>query len=138
MPANTPIPTKSTGNVLGAGDWNDLVPLNTSAAMYSCSTAWIGAPPANNAPNFQWQAGTFVTGSDAAAHVVVNFSAFPTGVVFCNAWQSDITYLSGMLIPAPSVSGTNGAWTFYFVNTTTGAGIISSSPIHVDFLILGF
>jgi len=138
MPTNTPIATVSTGTV-GTAAWaNSVANLNTATGLFAVAGVWSGSPPPTNAPNFYFQAGTFTASSDSNAHINVTFSAFPNGLVWVLAWQGDITYLNGNLIADPTNGISTSNMYFYFVDTTTGAGITSSSSIHVNYLALGF
>ena len=83
MPTNTSIATKSTGNVLAAGDWNALTVLNTTLALFKTSTTGsAGAtPPAVTAPNFLVQAGYNVLTFASASGTLTFPSAFPNGIL---------------------------------------------------------
>lgn len=82
MPTNVPIVTHSTGDVLSASNWNNLTVLNTGMAMFGNGIAVLGSPPALNAPNFLFQAGTaqMIIDSGGVGRVGMNKS-FPGGIL---------------------------------------------------------
>lgn len=82
MPNNTSIPSHSTGQVLAAGDWNTLVPLNTGIGILGGSNAITGSLEPATAPNYQIQAGLLSVTFSSGLSSTYNFpAAFPNGLL---------------------------------------------------------
>ena len=82
MPTNTTIPTLSTGNVLTAGEWNDLTVLNSAVGLLAAGPSFTGSTPAVTAPNFQIIAGyASPTFSGGFGGITFPGGGFPNGLV---------------------------------------------------------
>ena len=81
MPTNTPIPTKSVGNVLAAADWNYLTALNGGVGLLGAVGPLVGTLPPVSAPNFQIQAGRMTVTCSAANFSFSWPTAFPNGLL---------------------------------------------------------
>jgi hypothetical protein len=135
MPTNTTIPTLATGNVLTAGEWNDLTPLNKTVGLYGVtSLALVGTPPAVTAPNFYIQAGRSSVTLTSGTGTITFPSAFPNGLIvfhaICNngAGASQIAINSGT---APTLSAVS-------IVMYTPSGSTATGTHDVQWIAIGF
>lgn len=137
MPTNTPIPSLSTGNVLTAGNWDDLVPLNTSIGLFSVGPVITGTVPPTTAPNWYIQGGSSAVSTGGTGGFTVNFpTAFPNGLVtvFCCIGDN----LSGA--SSQAAINTGGANKVGFVGTAWGptGSTNASTTVRINWIAIGF
>ena len=142
MPSNASIPTKATGNVLAAGDWNDLVPLNNTIGLFGASGApLVGTLPATTAPNFYMQMG-YVSGTSNGSGALSFFfpSAFPNGLMVVDFVQHFGTggspfYNAGLLDGSASLSGGQAV---FWSSTTTTTTVQASVAVTGRYIAIGW
>ena len=133
MPTNTPIPTKSVGNVLAAADWNYLTPLNTALALFRTSSIGItgATPPAVTAPNFYIQAGYSSVTFSAASGTLTFPAAFPNGIL-CVVGNINVgTGASQLAMNTASVSSVT--WQAY-----SPSGTALNAAAYVNWVAIGW
>lgn len=81
MPTNTPIPTLSTGNVVTAGNWNDITACNTQIGLFGADVALSGSKPVLTAPNWQVQSGKQAVVLTSGVGTLTFPNAFPNGLL---------------------------------------------------------
>ena len=130
MPSQTPIPTKSTGNVLAAADWNDLTPLNTSVGLFNVGTMLTGSSSGVTAPNWYVQAG-YATPTFTAGVATLTFpTAFPNGVA------AVLLTPLGASVDATATISTASLSTATLYVTASGSGY-TGSGIGINWLVIG-
>ena len=135
MPTNTPIPTKSVGNVLAAADWNYLTPLNTMVGLYGAGGAMSGTPPVRTAPNFLIQSGMAAIAFVAGAGTLTFPVAFPNGLL------SVITIIHAPTSSSSSTCGPVSGGTFSGSSVSLWAAINGSSlssTYNVNYIAIGW
>lgn len=105
MPANTPIPTVSTGNVIAAATQNDMTVLNTCVGLFGGAAAVSGSLEATNAPNYQIQGG-------------LSSVTFSAGLSTANV-PFPVTYPNGVLAVIPIVNVVGATYTCNLTGCTT-------------------
>ena len=131
MPTNTPIPTKSVGNVLAAADWNYLTALNGGLGLLGAVGPLVGTLPPVTAPNFQIQAGRMTVTCSAANFSFSWPTAFPNGLlaVFMQGEASGSPFV---INNSPSSTKSSAVGQLF----VSGAAFTGSSTLH--FLAIGF
>ena len=133
MPTNTSIATKSTGNVLAAGDWNALTVLNTTLGLFKTSaTGSTGAtPPAVTAPNFLIQAGYNSLTFASASGTLTFPAAFPNGILCVVANVAPSTGYSQLCVTSSST--TQAVFQAY-----SPTGVAASGAAYVNWVAIGW
>ena len=131
MPTNTPIPTKSVGNVLAAADWNYLTALNGGVGLLGAVGPLVGTLPPVSAPNFQIQAGRMTVTCSAANFSFSWPTAFPNGLL--------AVFMQGEATGAPVVINNTASSTKSLAVGQlflSGAAFTGGTQLH--FLAIGF
>ena len=132
----TPIPTKSVGDILGAANWNTLVPLNKAVGILNATAAQTGSLPAVTAPNFQIQAGCSTGTTTSGGGLTITFpTAFTSGLVTVVACVGDNITSQGMV---QVVNGSTTAAHFNVVCLDNNGTPMVSDPVRVNWIAIGF
>jgi hypothetical protein len=115
MPANTPIPTVTTGGVISAATINATAVLNTCAGLYGIGGMLSGSAVAVTAPNWQMMGGQLTVAFTSGLSAAINFpNTFSAGVLtvqaipFDSGVPIDFTLnLTGLTVSAFSLGATN-------------------------------
>ena len=131
MPTNTPIPTKSVGNVLAAADWNYLTALNGGLGLLGAVGPLVGTLPPVTAPNFQIQAGRMTVTCSAANFSFSWPTAFPNGLL--------AVFMQGEASGSPIVINNQGSSTKSLaVGQLFQGGSAFTGGVILHFLAIGF